>query len=88
MKSLINLLGRSTLGIKVRNFIGYRPVILNNDYKDAYDVISFNPAISACSIGGQWQHVLLLLGDTCQAAVTLDVVSFTAVIFAFGEGGP
>jgi hypothetical protein len=38
MKSLINLLGRSTLGIKVRNFIGYRPVILNNDYKDAGNV--------------------------------------------------
>ena len=38
MKSLIKTIGRSTLGIKVRNIIGYRTVILSNDYKEAGSV--------------------------------------------------
>ena len=38
MKSLIKRIGQSTVGIKLRNFIGYRPVFLSTQYKEAMNV--------------------------------------------------
>lgn len=33
MKSFLKVVGQSTLGLKLRNFMGYRPVILNLNYR-------------------------------------------------------
>ena len=38
MKSLLKIIGQSPLGVKLRNIIGYRPVILNLQYKKAKSV--------------------------------------------------
>jgi hypothetical protein len=38
MKSLVKILGQSSLGVKLRNSIGYRPVILNLQYKKVKNI--------------------------------------------------
>ncbi|CAK0878229.1 unnamed protein product [Prorocentrum cordatum] len=49
-------------------------------------IFSYSAGISACQKGKQWEGVLALFSEMCEANVSPDVISYNAGVSAFEKG--